>query len=126
MGRTMKLSLEVSVGKAAGKVIAIAGPQCLIGRDPDCHLRPASPVISKRHCALVLREGRAYIKDFESTNGTLVNNERIIGEQELNDRDALKIGPLEFVAKLEGAEAVPVDKPTPAPAANQGDDDAMT
>ncbi len=121
----MKLSLLVSVGNAAGKVIPIAGPQFLIGRDPGCHLRPASPIISKRHCALLLRGNKAYIKDFESTNGTLVNDQRITGEHELKDQDALKIGPLEFVVKIEDVQSVPVDKPTPTPAANEGDDDAV-
>lgn len=121
----MKLSLEVSVGKAAGKVIQITGPQFLIGRDPECQLRPASASISKRHCALLLRDNRVYIKDFASTNGTLVNNERIDGERELRDQDALKIGPLEFVVKIEGAPAAPINKPTPVPETASGDDDAV-
>src|SRR5438874_6243263 len=121
----MKLSLQVSVGKSAGKLIPITVPQFVIGRDPQCHLRPASPIISKRHCALVLRDGKAFIKDFESTNGTLVNDQRIDGEHELKDTDKLKIGPLEFVVKLEITQPTPVNKPTPVPAAKSDDDDEV-
>jgi pSer/pThr/pTyr-binding forkhead associated (FHA) protein len=119
----MKLSLQVSVGKTAGKLIPITVPEFIIGRDPQCHLRPASPIISKRHCALVVRDGKAFIKDFESTNGTLVNDEKIAGEHELRNDDSLKIGPLEFVVKLEITKPTPVSRPTPVPAAKGSEDD---
>jgi hypothetical protein len=49
----MKLSLVVlTPGKMEGKSIPITLSQFLIGRDPQCHLRPASALVSKRHCAL--------------------------------------------------------------------------
>ena len=39
----MKLSLVVlTAGKQEGKVLPIGLQQFLIGRDPQCHLRPAS------------------------------------------------------------------------------------
>jgi hypothetical protein len=45
----MKLSLIVlTPGKMEGKTIPIRLPQFLIGRDPQCHLRSASSLISKR------------------------------------------------------------------------------
>src|SRR5262249_39349286 len=86
----------------------------LIGRDPQCHLRPASPMISKRHCALIQRDGKVFIRDFDSTNGTLVNDQPIKGEAELQHDDQLKIGPLLFSVRLEAS--APVNRPTPAPA----------
>jgi pSer/pThr/pTyr-binding forkhead associated (FHA) protein len=121
----MKLSLQVAVGKAAGKIIPVSGPEFVIGRDPDCHLRPASPIISKRHCALLMQEGRAVIKDFASTNGTLVNGERIEGEHELKNQDILKVGPLEFLVMLDLPEKVSLSKPTPVPAAKSEEDEAI-
>ena len=49
----MKLSLVVvSEGKLKGQSLPITLSQFLIGRDSQCHLRPNSPAISKRHCAL--------------------------------------------------------------------------
>ncbi|HMP02041.1 MAG TPA: FHA domain-containing protein [Gemmatales bacterium] len=96
----MKLSLVVAQGNPPGKEIPIRLPQFLIGRDPDCHLRPASPLVSKRHCALLVREGRAFVRDFNSTNGTFVNQEPVKGEREIQDGDELKMGPLLFKIKL--------------------------
>ncbi len=110
----MKLSLVVTTpGKAEGKAIPITLSQFLIGRDPQCHLRPASPLISKRHCAILVRNGKVFLRDFESTNGTFLNDRQVKGEIELVNGDHLKVGPLTFDVRVEAV--TPVNKPTPAP-----------
>ncbi len=110
----MKLSLEVlTEGKMQGKAIPITLSQFLIGRDPQCQLRPASALISKRHCAVLVRNGKVYVRDFDSTNGTFVNEEPVKGEKEVRDADQLKVGPLDFRVHIEALP--PVDKTTPAP-----------
>ncbi len=98
----MKVSLVVATGAHEGRVIPLVGAQFLIGRDPQCHLRPASPAISKVHCEVTIRDGKVYIKDHGSTNGTLVNNELIQSAEVLiEDGAALQIGPLDFRVKIE-------------------------
>jgi predicted component of type VI protein secretion system len=126
----MKLSLVVlTPGKSEGKVIPIALSQFVIGRDPQCHLRPASAVISKRHCAILIRDGKIFLRDFDSTNGTFVNEQPVKGEVEVKHDDRLKVGPLVFSIKVEAT--APVNRPTPAPAAKQaaaqdaGDDESI-
>ena len=110
----MKLSLVVlTPGKQEGKAIDIKLPQFLVGRDPQCHLRPASPLISKRHCVLTQREGKAFLRDFDSTNGTAVNDQPVKGEVELHHNDRLKIGPLLFAVRLEAG--APATGRTPVP-----------
>src|SRR5262249_27665281 len=112
-GHHMKLSLLVlTAGKQEGKVLEIKLPQFLVGRDPQCHLRPASALISKRHCALIQRDGEAFIRDFGSTNGTFVNDERVEGERELKNDDQIKVGPIHFSVRLE-ATATPSRTPVP-------------
>jgi pSer/pThr/pTyr-binding forkhead associated (FHA) protein len=111
----MKLSLLVlTAGKQEGKLLEIKLPQFLVGRDPQCQLRPASPLISKRHCAIIQRDGKVFIRDFGSTNGTFVNDEQIEGERELHHNDQLKIGPIGFTVQID-ADA-PASPKTPAPA----------
>jgi len=123
----MKLALVVMTpGKMEGKAIPITLSQFVIGRDPQCHLRPASPVISKRHCALLVRGEKVFVRDFESTNGTFVNDQPVKGEVELQNADVLKVGPIAFAVNVEVTPA-PVNKPTPAPptkkaTANEDDD----
>jgi pSer/pThr/pTyr-binding forkhead associated (FHA) protein len=128
----MKLSLVVADGVHKGKVIPIALSQFLIGRDPQCHLRPASSMISKRHCAILVHGGKVHVKDFNSTNGTFLNDEPVKEEVELHNGDQLKVGPLLFSVAME--TSVPVDQATPVPpttlpkpaakkTASAGDDD---
>jgi pSer/pThr/pTyr-binding forkhead associated (FHA) protein len=106
----MKLGLLVlTAGKQEGKLLEIKLPQFLIGRDPQCQLRPASPLISKRHCAIIQRDGKAFIRDFDSTNGTFVNDEPVKGERELKHDDQLKIGPIQLKVTLD------LTSNTPAP-----------
>jgi predicted component of type VI protein secretion system len=114
----MKLSLVVlAAGKQAGKVLEIKVPQFVIGRDPECQLRPASPMISKRHCALIQKDGKVYIKDYGSTNGSFVNDQPVQNTAaQLKNGDQLKIGPLLFEVRLETDEAaVKPPQPTAKP-----------
>lgn len=111
----MKLQLVVKTqGKMNGKSIPVPLSQFLIGRDPQCHLRPASALISKRHCAVLIKGDRAFVRDFNSTNGTMVNDQAVKGESELKDGDSLKVGPLEFQVALELTPPVNVATPFPA------------
>ena len=120
----MKLSLVVQTpGKTEGKIIPITLSQFVIGRDPQCHLRPASAVISKRHCALLVRDGKVYVRNFESTNGTCVNDQPIKGEVLLNHDDKLKVGPLLFKVLIEASPSVNRPTPPPAPKAESGGED---
>jgi pSer/pThr/pTyr-binding forkhead associated (FHA) protein len=124
----MKLSLMVMTpGKMEGKNIPITLSQFVIGRDPQCQLRPASPVISKRHCAVLVRGDKVFVRDFDSTNGTFVNDQQVKGEVELHNEDQLKIGPIAFGVKIEATPAV--NKPTPTPPtkkpAADADDDSI-
>ena len=123
----MKLSLVVAQGVHAGKVIPVTSTEFVIGRDPQCQLRPASPAISKQHCALTVRDAKAYIRDCGSTNGTFINGEQVAAEREVTTGDRLKVGPLEFDIRVEvvapapaaarPAGAKPPSKPAAKPAA---------
>jgi predicted component of type VI protein secretion system len=111
----MKVSLVVSAGAHEGKVIPIIGPQFLIGRDQQCHLRPASQAISKLHCAVLVRDGQVYVKDFGSTNGTLVNDAIVQGaEVAIVDGATLRVGPLDFRVRIEKQAAKQDGTPLPA------------
>jgi pSer/pThr/pTyr-binding forkhead associated (FHA) protein len=113
----MKLSLKVlTAGKWEGKIIPITLAQFVIGRDPQCHLRPASPIISKRHCAILRRQNKIFLHDF-STNGTFINGQPIQGEVELQNADKVKVGPIEFEVQLEvpAPAQAKVNEPTPLP-----------
>jgi predicted component of type VI protein secretion system len=96
----MDVKLVVLGGKHPGQEIAVQGPEFLVGRAPECKLRPNSDMVSRRHCMISIAEGRATIRDLGSRNGTLVNGEKTVGEHELRTGDKIKVGPLEFEVHL--------------------------
>jgi pSer/pThr/pTyr-binding forkhead associated (FHA) protein len=122
----MKLSLVVRTpGPGEGKSIAVTLSQFLIGRDPECQLRPKSEIVSKRHCALIIRGESAFVRDFDSTNGTFINDEPVKGERELKNSDRLKVGPLLFDVVLESAVAKKPEKVAAAATGATSEDDSV-
>jgi predicted component of type VI protein secretion system len=114
IGFFMNLSLVVlSPGKSEGQAIPVNMAQFLIGRGPQCNLRPANISISKRHCALLRQRGKIIVRDFASTNGTYVNGKPVKYEVELRDGDLLEMGPLAFSVHMGTGPAI--DRPTPLP-----------
>jgi predicted component of type VI protein secretion system len=110
----MQITLIVlSEGKVKGKEIPVRTFPFLIGRDPQCQLRPASALVSKRHCAILVRENKVFVHDFQSTNGTFVNDRQIMGDIEIRNEDHLTVGSLNFAVRIEALP--PVTKPTPPP-----------
>lgn len=97
----MVVRLKVMHGPSAGKEIKISKGPFVIGRQDDCHLRPKSDAISRRHCELVFGETQVIARDLGSKNGTFVNGDRITGDRVLKLGDHLKVGPLEFEVLLD-------------------------
>jgi predicted component of type VI protein secretion system len=123
----MKISLVVlTAGKMMGKEIPITAAEFRIGKDPSCQLKPASGV-SDKHCAFLVKQGKLFLVDLGSAEGTFVNDIKISAEVELKPKDKVKVGPLLFEVKIEApaaaakpaaAVAVPAAKPAVvAPAA---------
>jgi FHA domain len=67
-----------------------------IGRSGDADLRIEDRYASGLHARIFSREGRAYVEDMSSTNGTLLNDAELHGEAELIDGDVVRIGDTEF------------------------------
>lgn len=96
----MDVKLIVVGGKHAGRAIPITGPKFVIGRAPDCQLRPGSDLVSRHHCQLEVEPGRVVLRDLNSRNGTFVNDQPIREPYALRNGDQIKIGTLEFQVEL--------------------------
>jgi pSer/pThr/pTyr-binding forkhead associated (FHA) protein len=92
----MQVSMVVLDGRHAGRQFELPATQFVIGRDPRCHLRPASSEVSRFHCALATYAGLVHVRDLKSRNGTFVNDRRVSGAVRLHRGDILRVGPLRF------------------------------
>ena len=81
-----------SGGGRAGETFHLEGERTTIGRSPDCGIFLDDVTVSRRHAVLTNRDGRFFIEDQGSLNGTFLNRRRIDEAAELNDDDELQIG----------------------------------
>ena len=63
-----------------------------IGRSKEADVQIEDRYASGLHARVFPREGRFFVEDMSSTNGTLLNGADLQGEAELIDRDTVQIG----------------------------------
>ena len=80
-----------SGGGRSGESFVPQDERTTIGRSPDCGVFLDDVTVSRKHAVLVRRNGRWYIEDQGSLNGTFVNRRRV-ESAELEDGDELQIG----------------------------------
>ena len=78
-------------GADMGRKYELTSKVANIGRDPSNHIVIDSDSVSRRHARLTIENGKRFLTDLQSTNGTYVNN-RLILSQELKHGDQAKIG----------------------------------
>ncbi|MDQ6780308.1 MAG: FHA domain-containing protein [Candidatus Eremiobacteraeota bacterium] len=65
---------------------------CLAGRSRECHIIFDDATVSKQHARLYLLEGRPFVEDLHSTNGTTLNGRRIDAAAALRRGDRIGLG----------------------------------
>src|SRR5690606_17105326 len=73
----------------------------VIGRREDCDLRIPLGDVSRKHCRLVQEGGTLRLEDLGSSNGTYHNGQRV-QEATISPGDTIQIGPVVFVAQIDG------------------------
>jgi len=63
-----------------------------LGRHPSNTIQLLDKIVSKEHCILERRPSGFTLRDLGSLNGTYVNGERVVGEQDLKHGDDIALG----------------------------------
>ncbi|SKA01721.1 FHA domain-containing protein [Trichlorobacter thiogenes] len=84
-----QLRLKVLEGTQAGSELGGSLP-CVLGRK-DADIVINDPMVSKRHAAIQIINGKLLLVDLHSTNGTTLNNEPVT-QRELKQGDRIGIG----------------------------------
>jgi len=82
-----------ALGVAARRALDWGGGEgdLVVGRGPGCAVALSDDSVSRRHARLVFRDGAWIIQDLGSTNGTIVNGERV-GRCRLELGDRVRLG----------------------------------
>ncbi len=110
-----RVRLTVLDDPSQSRTLEIRHARFVIGRDPSCHLRAHSPLVSRVHALLETNAREVILRDLGSSNGTLVNGLLLKGEEiTIADGDLIQVGPLRFTlsVQLAGPGTSPA---TPAP-----------
>jgi len=63
-----------------------------LGRHPSNTIQLLDKIVSKEHCILERRPNGFTLRDLGSLNGTYINGERVVGEQDLKHGDDIALG----------------------------------
>ena len=81
-----------SIVLPSGQRVDLSDAVISVGRLPECTIAINDSNISRNHAEIRAGASSYLVVDLNSTNGTLVNGAKIIGEQSLNDGDIISFG----------------------------------
>jgi len=91
-GRPILARLTIQNGPMGGRSYLFHQDVTTIGRTNGNDLIISGRTVSRRHARLWFDNGRWYLEDLQSANGTLVNNVRVYQPVALNDGDVINFG----------------------------------
>ena len=81
------------VDLTSGARVPIGDQTVKLGRALENTLVASNEYVSRAHAEIHPRNGRYYLRDLDSRNGTFVNGKRVSGERELAADDTITLGP---------------------------------
>jgi pSer/pThr/pTyr-binding forkhead associated (FHA) protein/Mg-chelatase subunit ChlD len=104
-----------------GNVIELSRDSTRIGRDPHNDLSLDNEAVSSEHAMIEVRDGRYWLEDHRSTNGTLLGDQRLVAGEAvpLKGGDHIRLGDIDLMFVLSGyvpgGETVFLDPSTTTP-----------
>lgn len=90
---TLEISVPARPGGEFDLVLEIRpGFDQIVGRDASADVTVPDPNVSRRHARITRDAAGVWLEDLGSTNGTYVNDHRLVERYRLHDGDRVKIG----------------------------------
>src|SRR6516225_7845813 len=78
-------------GVNQGTTVPLEGEKIVLGRNADCQVVLNVPAVSREHAIIRKLQGKFYIEDNKSRNGTFLNGKEVTTRTQLKDNDRIKI-----------------------------------
>ena len=98
----MDVNLVLFKKSGRSKAFSLPSSVTVVGRRQDCDLCIPLQIVSRRHCEFNLDGGQLRLRDLDSRNGTFINGGRVTNQIDVNPGDKIQIGPLDFIAQIDG------------------------
>src|SRR6476661_737394 len=110
-------ALQILKGPNEGSILSLDGDRFILGRNPDCGIVIPVTSVSREHAQILRVQGKFFIEDKQSRNGTFVNNQAINQRTPLKNNDRIRI--CDFIAAF-------LDGPTAQEPAGEEADDGLS
>jgi hypothetical protein len=97
--------LVATAGPTKGKTFTVAASGATIGRLPEHEVYIPDERLSREHARIDYREGRYWLQDLGSMNGTALNGSLLSGEQPLQSGDTIELGSSKLVVTVDPTHA---------------------
>src|SRR5262249_49329799 len=85
-------TLQVISGPLSGRLFTLDREVTIIGRNPECDLVLPPKSVSRKHAAILRKDGGFWLEDMGSTRGTYVNGHKVTEPVVLGDGNTIQIG----------------------------------
>src|SRR4051812_2539961 len=109
------MSLRVAITEKGGETrrLAFESHDITVGRADDNHVCLPRGNVSKRHTRIAVEDGKVFVVDLSSRNGTFVNGRKLQVPQPVSGSDRIAIG--DFVLGVEQVRPGEAKEEAPAP-----------
>ncbi len=94
----LEAKLVVVGGETKTQEIALKQFPALLGRSREAAVKLPHPLVSRQHCEIFESDGKLFVRDLGSLNGTYVGSERVQSPMSLEPGSLLTIGTVTFRA----------------------------
>ena len=95
------ITISIKTGQGKESTRQFLQPQIMIGRDTKCDVYIKDEALSAHHARLTHHHGQWWLEDLNSTNGTLLNREKLTTAAVVITGDQFKCGNTVFHIQVE-------------------------
>ena len=103
----MRLHAVEGPGSVPGRIVPLEKDSAIFGRHPDCDIVLDSGAVSRQHARIVNVEGKLYLEDLRSRNGTFVNGKQIHQPHLLEEGDRITLCDMVFIFRKDPSQVLP-------------------